>query len=92
MASSNFAIETQNLSKAYKDFTAVRQLNLVVPQGEVFGFLGPNGAGKTTTIMMLLGNVRPTPGRRPCSASLSAMWKRGGASGFCRKNSSSTSS
>ena len=63
MTSSNLAIETQNLSKAYKDFTAVRQLNLAVPQGEVFGFLGPNGAGKTTTIMMLLGNVRPTSGQ-----------------------------
>ena len=56
------AIETQNLGKAYKNFTAVRQLNLSVPQGEVFGFLGPNGAGKTTTIMMLLGNIRPTAG------------------------------
>ena len=62
MINPNLAIETQNLSKAYKDFTAVRQLNLSVPQGEVFGFLGPNGAGKTTTIMMLLGNVRPSSG------------------------------
>ena len=58
----NLAIETQNLSKTYKHFTAVRHLNLAVPQGEVFGFLGPNGAGKTTTIMMLLGNIRPTNG------------------------------
>ena len=58
----NLAIETQNLSKTYKHFTAVRHLNLSVPQGEVFGFLGPNGAGKTTTIMMLLGNIRPTNG------------------------------
>ena len=58
----NLAIETQNLGKAYKGFTAVRQLNLAVPRGEVFGFLGPNGAGKTTTIMMLLGNIRPTAG------------------------------
>lgn len=56
------AIETQNLSKTYKHFTAVRHLNLSVPRGEVFGFLGPNGAGKTTTIMMLLGNIRPTNG------------------------------
>jgi ABC-2 type transport system ATP-binding protein len=62
MTNLNLAIETQNLSKSYKDFTAVRQLNLAVPQGEVFGFLGPNGAGKTTTIMMLLGNVRPSSG------------------------------
>jgi ABC-2 type transport system ATP-binding protein len=57
------AIETENLGKRYRDFDAVRNLDLTVPQGTVFGFLGPNGAGKTTTIMMLLGNVRPTSGR-----------------------------
>jgi ABC-2 type transport system ATP-binding protein len=56
------AIETVDLGKNYQGYTAVRSLNLVVPQGEVFGFLGPNGAGKTTTIMMLLGNIRPTAG------------------------------
>ena len=58
----NSAIETHALSKVYREFTAVRGLNLTVPPGTVFGFLGPNGAGKTTTIMMLLGNVRPTAG------------------------------
>ena len=58
----NLAIETHDLGKTYKHFTAVRHLNLAVPRGEVFGFLGPNGAGKTTTIMMLLGNIRPSSG------------------------------
>ena len=38
-------------------------LNLVVQEGEIFGFLGPNGAGKTTTILMLLGLTEPTSGR-----------------------------
>jgi ABC-2 type transport system ATP-binding protein len=57
------AIETVGLGKHYKGNAAVRELNLAVPEGEVFGFLGPNGAGKTTTIMMLLGNIRPTTGR-----------------------------
>jgi ABC-2 type transport system ATP-binding protein len=57
------AIETFGLSKRYRNFMAVRDLNLAVPRGEVFGLLGPNGAGKTTTIMMLLGNIRPTAGR-----------------------------
>ncbi len=56
------AIETVRLGKAYRGITAVRELNLVVPEGAVFGFLGPNGAGKTTTIMMLLGAIRPTTG------------------------------
>jgi ABC-2 type transport system ATP-binding protein len=40
----------------------VRELNLMVPRGEVFGFLGPNGAGKTTTIRMMLGLIQPTSG------------------------------
>ncbi|MCE9615554.1 MAG: ABC transporter ATP-binding protein [Lentisphaerae bacterium] len=41
---------------------AVKGLNLVVNQGETFGFLGPNGAGKTTTMNVLLGFVKPTAG------------------------------
>ena len=45
--------------------TAVRDLTLSVPRGEVFGFLGPNGAGKTTSIKMLLGLVHPTSGGGP---------------------------
>jgi ABC-2 type transport system ATP-binding protein len=57
------AIETIGLGKDYSKFTAVHELDLVVPRGTVFGFLGPNGAGKTTTIMMLLGNIRPSRGK-----------------------------
>jgi ABC-2 type transport system ATP-binding protein len=60
--SEDLAIETSQLSKRYRSFQAVSDLDLAVPRGSVFGFLGPNGAGKTTTIMMLLGNVRPTSG------------------------------
>lgn len=41
---------------------AVRNLSLVVPRGEIFGFLGPNGAGKSTSIKMLLGLVSPSGG------------------------------
>jgi len=41
---------------------AVRDLNLNVRQGEVYGFLGPNGAGKTTTLRMLVGLIKPTTG------------------------------
>lgn len=57
------AIEMDALTKQYGALRAVDGLNLMVPQGTVFGLLGPNGAGKTTTMSMLLGNVRPTSGR-----------------------------
>ena len=56
-------VETQNLTKRYHDKLAVNALNLIVQEGEIFGFLGPNGAGKTTTILMLLGLTEPTNGR-----------------------------
>ncbi len=56
-------IVTQGLTKRYGQLFAVRDLDLTVRAGEVYGFLGPNGAGKTTTLRMLLGLVRPTAGR-----------------------------
>jgi len=56
------ALEAQALRKDFGAKTAVRDLTLSVPRGEVFGFLGPNGAGKTTSIKMLLGLVHPTAG------------------------------
>ncbi len=55
-------IEISNLTKRYGDFTAVRNTDLVVPRGELFGFLGPNGAGKTTTLRMMAGILKPTSG------------------------------
>lgn len=56
------AIQTRSLTKKYGSTSAVRNVDLDVGQGEVFGFLGPNGAGKSTTINMLLDFVRPTTG------------------------------
>jgi ABC-2 type transport system ATP-binding protein len=56
------AIETFGLTKRYGSITAVRDLNLRIGPGQVFGFLGPNGAGKSTTIRMLLALHRPTRG------------------------------
>jgi len=55
-------LSTRNLGKKYKDRWAVRNLNLKVHRGDIFGFLGPNGAGKSTTIRMLLSLIRPTEG------------------------------
>lgn len=60
------AIETKNLTKTYRTrsgpVNVVDNLNLVVEEGEIYGFLGPNGAGKTTTIKMLLSIIYPTSG------------------------------
>ena len=61
-------IEVEGLTKRYRRFrkgvtTAVDGLDLVVPEGGVFGFLGPNGAGKTTTVRCLLALIRLTSGR-----------------------------
>ena len=55
-------ITTQNLTKKFDQITAVENLTLQIPEGEVFGFLGPNGAGKTTIIRLLLDLIRPNSG------------------------------
>lgn len=58
----NQVVSTHNLSKQYNGKYCVRDLNLSVAKGEIFGFLGPNGAGKSTTLKMILGLTRPTNG------------------------------
>jgi len=55
-------IELVDLTRRYGTKTAVRNLNLSVPRGELFAFLGHNGAGKTTTIKMLVGLLQPNSG------------------------------
>jgi ABC-2 type transport system ATP-binding protein len=52
-----------HVSKRYGRLTAVKNLEMEVTRGEIFGFLGLNGAGKTTTIRILLDLLRPTSGR-----------------------------
>lgn len=56
------SIQVQDLTKKYKDLTAVDKISFSVGQGEIFAFLGPNGAGKSTTIKMLTTLLRPTSG------------------------------
>lgn len=61
-------IKTQSLNKIYEgalrgqDVHALKDLNLEIPEGQIFGYLGPNGSGKTTTVKMLLGLIFPTSG------------------------------
>ena len=56
------AIGAHNLSKRFGDFEAVKQINLEVKYGEIYGLLGANGAGKTTTIKMLCGLIEASDG------------------------------
>ena len=58
------AIEARGLIKRFDGFTAVDGVDLIVPQGAIYGILGPNGAGKTTTLRMLLGIIDPDSGVR----------------------------
>ena len=57
------AVCTDRLTKRFGHTYALDALDLVIEQGDVFGYLGPNGAGKSTTIALLLGLMRPTSGR-----------------------------
>ncbi|HEV2352548.1 MAG TPA: ABC transporter ATP-binding protein [Terriglobia bacterium] len=55
-------IRLENVRKEYDDLVAVNDLNVEIPQGQVYGLIGPNGAGKTTTIRMACGLLEPTGG------------------------------
>lgn len=55
-------IQTDHLSRHFKDTVAVDQLTLEIKRGEIFGLLGHNGAGKTTTVRLLNGILNPTAG------------------------------
>ena len=57
------AIEVEDLTKRFGNFTAVDHIDFKVEAGELFGFLGPNGAGKTTTVRMITGVIKPDAGK-----------------------------
>jgi len=57
-----YILRTRNLTKEFKKFSAVSDLNMNIKQGEIYGFLGENGAGKTTTIRMIMGLMKETSG------------------------------
>lgn len=60
------AIDVRGLSKRFDGKLAVRNVELQLTRGEIFGFLGPNGSGKTTTIRMLCGLLTPDSGEGQC--------------------------
>ncbi len=56
-------LRTENLTKQYGEHVALKDLNITIHKGEVFGYIGPNGAGKTTTFRILCGLLDPTSGK-----------------------------
>ncbi|MGO4381197.1 ABC transporter ATP-binding protein [Pseudoduganella sp. RAF53_2] len=60
---SNFILETRNLTKEFKGFTAVNDVNLKVQRGHIHALIGPNGAGKTTCFNLLTKFLVPTSGQ-----------------------------
>lgn len=59
----NYIVETIDLSKQFKGFKAIDNINLKIEEEKIYGFLGPNGAGKSTTLKILLGLVKATKGQ-----------------------------
>jgi len=70
-------IEVNELTKRYRDITAVDHLTFSVAPGHVTGFLGPNGAGKSTTLRILLGLDAPTSGTANIGGRPFREWSRG---------------
>ena len=56
------AVQVEGLTKSYGSLTALRELSLEIPQGEILALVGPNGAGKTTALKLLVGLLTPTAG------------------------------
>ncbi|MFO7841351.1 MAG: ATP-binding cassette domain-containing protein [Fidelibacterota bacterium] len=55
-------LKIDRVTKSFTGVTAVNDISLEIPKGEVFGFLGPNGAGKTTTLRMIMNIIQPDKG------------------------------
>ena len=58
----NYILQTNSLTKKYKNFQALNGLTMNVPKGSIYGFVGKNGAGKTTLIRLICGLQEPTSG------------------------------
>ena len=56
------AVELKNVTKTFGPVTAVKNMDLVIPYGGLYGFIGPNGAGKTSTIRLIMSILFPDSG------------------------------
>ena len=70
-------LEVRNLTKTFGTFTALKDLNMTIPRGAVYGLVGPNGAGKTTLIRHITGVYRPDCGEITLDGE--AVWENSGA-------------
>ena len=61
-STTDYAVETEGLTRRFGDFIAVDNVTLKIPKGQLYGFLGLNGAGKTTTIRVLTTLLPPSAG------------------------------
>ena len=91
-AEADAAVAVEGLTKVFpvpfrrKSITAVRDLNLRVEAGEVYGLLGPNGSGKSTTLKIILGLASPTRGRTKIFGRDSSLVESRAAVGFLPEN------
>lgn len=81
---SDSIISIQHLAKNFGSFQAVRDVNIQVNRGDVYGFLGPNGAGKSTTMRCMLSLIQPNAGEiklfdLPLAANRTAILRRVGS-------------
>ncbi|MBC2262719.1 ABC transporter ATP-binding protein [Listeria sp. FSL L7-0091] len=58
----NIKLKIDHISKQFKEYTALNDINFEIEQGQIVGFLGPSGAGKTTTIKIVTGQLKQTSG------------------------------
>ena len=58
----DYVLETNALTKKYKNLKALDRLTMKIPQGSIYGLVGKNGAGKTTLIRIICGLQNPTSG------------------------------
>ncbi len=70
-------LRVENITKRFRDVTAVHDLSFTVGRGRILGFLGPNGAGKTTTMRVILGIIKPDTGEVTWDGLPFAHWGRG---------------
>ena len=55
-------IEMKQLSKSFGNYQVLKDLNLTIPTGRIFGLIGPNGSGKSTLLRIMAGIVQPDAG------------------------------